>query len=262
MVDRSSITTIYINSKDAASGTINNFSYILPQGIPVATEYYISSVSVPFSQYVTVYKPITGTFAQFRMMDSGGPFTVSIPPGNYSAYALATVVQEAIQTGSGNSNYLVLYNANTYSYSILNSTLGFTFSILWGSTSNQHPSQNISLSLGFPVEDLTGGGEYNSTQAATSSGTSYNYYIKSQCLTLNGSYAYFNGVKDSVICQVPINASTGGLIQFVNPIGEWIPLRAINLNNIDVQLVDDYNLPIDTNGLNWTFTLFIRNRSY
>lgn len=259
MKNEESITTIYINSKDIQSGNSSNFNYMLPIGISNATAYYVKQVSIPYSDYTTFAYPMPGFSAlNFALTDTGGTHIGTFPTGNYSAFAAGVILQNELNSASSSSNYSVTYNANTYTYTIetLDSTV---FSLIWGS--GQYPGQQVYYTFGF-TGNLSGHSIYFSPNVASASGQSYNYYIKSSALTLNGSYSYFGGQKDNVIAAVPINASPGGLIQYNNQVNDWIPLRNINLTNIDIQLVDDFNNPINLLGLNWTMTIVIRNKSF
>jgi hypothetical protein len=254
------ITKIYMNSKDLSSGIIGNFSYQLPQGIGQCTSFYVQTVAIPYSEFVTIAQPIGGGNATFNLYTGIGPGdTVSLTPGNYTALQAGLLLQNAIQTAVGNTDITVTYNANTYQYTIAGGLQ--EFQLRWLSTSNNLPGQSVNYTFGFKGDTAApGSGNQISNIAANMNGTSLNYYIKSSTLTLGGSYSYFQDAKDSVICQVPINVGSGGVLTYEDPVGQFVPLRNSDIYSIDIQLVDDYGNIVNTQGLNWTMTLVIKNR--
>jgi hypothetical protein len=263
-----SVTTIYINSKDRETGSISNFRYTLTNGINNCKGYYIKYATIPFSQYVSLYKPKTGNTINLNFSDAGGSYILHLgPPGNYTANQLATLLQSALNAASSYQVYSVSYNVNTYQFTISVPTVigasGFTIDF---SSANTSPGQNPSYSFGFqPVSSSsTGSTPYVlvSTQAANLNGPSLNYYIRSSSFTSDGSYSYFENQKDVVICQIPINVAPSGVLTFEDEIGEFIPLRNINMSYISVELIDDYGNNIDTNGLDWELTYVVKNKSY
>ena len=128
------ITKIYINSKDLSSGTISNFNYHLPQGIGECTAFYVQTVAIPYSEFVTIAQPANGGNATFTLYTGFGGDTVSLVPGNYTAAQAAILLQTAINTAVGNTDNTVTYNPNTYKFTI---TQGLqNFSLQWLSTSN------------------------------------------------------------------------------------------------------------------------------
>jgi len=255
-----SITTIYINSKDLSTGSPTRFVYQLINGINECDGFYIKNIIIPFSSYVSIYPPYDTTSVNFQLVDIEGVHVVTLIPGNYTAFQIATDLQNALNTASGTTFYQVLYNANTYSYTITR-TDSTDFDINWqNSTTSQLPGQSIYYTFGFS-NNLFGASVYNSTQVATASGTSTSYLIRSRALAIDGCYSYFQRQIDNVICEVPLNASPGGLILYEDENPAWIALRNININQIDLELMDQYGNDILLNGLNWTATICIRNKS-
>jgi hypothetical protein len=256
-----SITTIYINSKDATTGTGTNFKYRLPQGINDSHSFFVKNVCIPFSSLVTVYPPISGGTVNFIVTTPAGTYVASMMPGNYSAYQAGVNLQSALNIATGDpTNFTVTYNAYNYTYTITNN-LAQIFTIQWN-TVNQVTGQEVYYTYGFNNVELMGATSYTSPNASTSSGTSYNYYVRSSALTVDGCYSYYQTKKDNIICQVPLNTGPGGLILYedINP--TWLSLRASNLSQIDIQLVDEYNNLVNLQGLDWTITLVIRNKAF
>jgi hypothetical protein len=264
MSNNSSITSLYINSMNLSSGTITNFTYNLPIGLVNVTDYYIKSVSIPFSSLVSIYPPNSPTGdVSFTIVSGFGTDTVHMGFGeNTTSENLATILQNALNTATGSSNFTVIYNSTNYKYTISSLAGGFTLYWQRGAI-NQLNGQSVALSYGFSdlvplgVVPLT---SYTSTQAATSSGTSYNYYLKSCALTLDGSYSFFMDRRDTVLLNIPINTGPSGLIQYLDPIGQWIHSRGINLYSIDIELVDEYGNDVNLQGLNWDINIVFKNR--
>lgn len=252
----SNLTTIYINSKDRSTGTSTQFNYLLPLGVNDASSFYIKNVSIPSSSYVSIYPSSDGAPILFVLSDPSGLHNVSVTAGNYSASALATLLQSALNVAVGSVDYTVSYDINTYRYTISNNSSS-NFTLFWDQV-NQRNGQKVFLTYGFAGR-LDGASSYTSTQVASASGTSYNYYIKSQAFTLDKSYSYFQDKKDSVILSVPINVGPSGLIQYNDNLGRPIQLIKSNINSLDIALYDDYNNLVDLNGLEWTLTVVLVN---
>jgi len=253
------LTTIYLNSKDLSSGVISNFIYNLPQGIVNNAAYYVKNVSIPFTQFVTIYKNMSGSSnVNLAISDTNGIHNATLSAGNYNATSLANALQTAMNAATTLTNpYTVTYNQNNYTFTIASNAGDF---LVYWATTLQYPSQNLALNMGFSSSaTLTGATSYTSQLSSQLSGTSLNYYVKSGTLTLDGSYSYFQNVKDTVIATVPINQVTGGYLEYQNNNPNFIPLLSSNIYSLDIQLVDDYNLPVDLNGCNWTISLVFAN---
>jgi hypothetical protein len=254
------ITTLYINSKDLNSGSSTNFEYYLPQGISSLDSFYVKQVSIPYSAYVTVYPDKSNTNSSYvSISDTVGLSNVVLTAGNYSAPALAGALQTALNSspGSRNTTYTVTYSSIEDKYTI-SSTSG-NFIIYWVTGMNNN-GQQLYRTFGFTSANSTGASSYTSINAAVVSGTSLNYYIKSNTFTLDGSYSYFQGVKDTVICQVPINVNPDGIIEYINFNPDLIPLKMMTMTNVNLQLVDEWGNEPLLNGLDWTLTLIFYNK--
>jgi len=256
-----SITTLYINSKNISNGNINNFNYQLVNGINNCEAFYVKSVTVPYSEFVTIAQPIAGGNATFQLYTGISPtLTVSLVPGNYTALQAALLLQTAINTAIGNTDNTVTYNANTYQFTI---TQGLQdFQLLWLTTSNNLPGQSVNYTFGFSGDTaVPGSGNQVSNIASNMNGNSQNYYIRSRALSLDGSISYFQNLKDNIIYQIPINVGTGGVLVHQDQNASWIALRDSNISMIDLALIDDFGNYVNTQGLNWTITIAIRIRN-
>jgi hypothetical protein len=256
-----SITTLYINSKNANVANISNFNYELINGINDCVAFYVKSVTIPYSEFVTIAQPIGGGNATFNLYTGIGPGdTVSLTPGNYTALQAGLLLQNAIQTAVGNTDITVTYNANTYQYTIAGGLQ--EFQLRWLSTSNNLPGQSVNYTFGFTGDTaVPGSGNQISNIAANMNGNSQNYYIRSRALSLGGCYSYFQNQKDNIIYQVPINVGTGGVLVHQDQNASWIYLSNSNISTIDLSLIDDFGNYVNTQGLNWTIAIVIKNSS-
>lgn len=265
MLSNETITTLFINSKDANSGSATNFTYNLPQGIGNIVSYYVKNVTIPFSQYVSIYRGVyfgnetIGTNSYFQLVDTSGTWNVILTPGNYNASQLATLLQNALNmaTAIAGNPYTVAYNSSTYKYTI--SSSGGAFTLNW-QINNNAPGQYAAYSFGFPNVQSTGAALYLSPNVANLNGSSLNYYIRSSTLTLGNSYSYFQDIKDTVVIQVPINVPPGSYILYKNDNPDFINLSDATVRTIDIQLVDEYGNIVNLNGLNWNVTLVFKNK--
>lgn len=254
----SNTITLYINSKNRTniSNPSTNFTYnLFPLGIYKAKSFFVKSACIPLSNYVTVYPSSTGGSQTFQITNFLNTYTITIPTGNYTAQQLATTIQTALNTTASPTTFAVNYNTNTNTYNITsNLSTDYEFNI----NNASYPYQSLGSVMGFrdnshnPIS-ITG----NAVQAPFEASLSgpLCYYIKSSRLT-TATNSFFQGVKDTVICSIPNNNPPFGVLAFLNPAPIYEPLYNIQFNQIDLQLVDEYNNEVVLND-DWVVTISI-----
>jgi hypothetical protein len=251
-------TSIYINSKDRNTGSINNFIYFLNYGASKNICYYIKNVTIPFSQYVSVYKTDDGTaLVTFVAQNSSETHNITIAPGNYTATQIASLLETEFNSVFSTSQISVTYSVSTNK---------FTFTLVSGSpfqfyfVTNQAVGQELFRNLGFtPYLGTTGPGYVSSLTSINSIDIAGppNYYIRSGALSVNSSY--FSNQQSTTILQIPINVPPLSFICYENPVDDFIKLNKSNITTIDLQLTDEYGNLIDTNGLDYTINIVLGN---
>jgi len=254
-------TILYINSKDFTNtANLYNGIYNLPLGVQNCSHYYIKNFVCSYTQYTTIYNNYSSQNPYFQINQNGGPtYLISIPPGNYSADQITTLINNQLNAYFGNGVIDLSYNSNNYLFSF-NTTVATTFNINFRNNNSLNVFQSIGLVLGFP-NVITGLGlSFTSIQSAQLAGP-LNYFILSSALVIGDCVSFFQNQQSNCVLQIPINTAPGGYIIYENQISEWVPLRRKQLQSIDLQIVDDYNNPVNLANLNFSLTIVISNRN-
>ncbi len=254
---------LYLNSKDFSNGP-NNYTgnYILPIGVQDCTHYYIKNFVCPYTQYTTIYKLQSGATPYFTINQNAGPlYEISIPVGNYSAQQLINIIQPQLDGYFGAGIITLTYSPNTYLFTFENSGPP-SFELDFSQTGSNFTSvyQSIGWVLGFPNFKSTLGSEFTSSQSAQLAGP-LNYFLLSSALCIGDSVSFFQNQQSTCILQIPINTFPSGYIIYQNPFSDFIPLRKKQLQNIDLQLVDDYGNLVNLTNLNFSLTIVVSNRN-
>jgi hypothetical protein len=257
----SNTVTLYINSKDRnnLSSRQTSFLYnLFPLGITNVSSFYVKSVCIPITNYVTVYPPSNGTSSQTFNFNNGISYTITIPVGNYTAPQLASEVQTQINAVTSPDIYSVTYSSTTNLFTIAG-TPSFTVNFTIGNFS--YPYQSIGSVMGFRLNDsfhtpgIFTGSSVTAPYEASLSGP-LNYYVQSNTLTVNTN-SFFQAQKSNVICSLPNTAPPFGVITYVNPDPIFEPLFNIKFSQVDLRLCDEYgNEPILNDD--WTISLVFR----
>lgn len=246
--------TLYINSKDREikAQPSTNFIYrLFPLGMYNIESYYIKSVTIPLTNYVTVY-PSTEGAQHFIISDFFGDHTVVITSGNYTAQQLAALMQTEMNAATGGAFFNVSYSTVTNKFVI--TTTG-VFTIKFNENNALFPYQSLGSVIGFRDVD------YNPLSISAGAEAPYeinlsgplNYYIRSSALTVMTN-SFFQGNKDNVICSVPNNGAPFTVLTFLNPAPIYEPLFNIKMSQLDLQLIDEYgNEPLL--NADWTITI-------
>lgn len=179
--------------------------------------------------------------------------TIILSVGSYNVNTLAIALKTALNTGSPNVwTYNVTYNSLTFHYD---------FSVT-GNTSQ--PSIIMSGGFASPFRQL--GFEDNST----------NVFVTNKLSSSNALNLAL--VLTAYITSNIVQSTNNGILQQFLNIGSFPPMSVVNFVQIDYdvnakrfdigarnswqfRLVDDLFLPIDTNGLPWSFTLAFFKRT-
>jgi hypothetical protein len=257
----SNIVTLYINSKDRVmpNSANTNFIYnLFPLGVNNVVSYYVKAVTIPVTNYVTIYPPSNGTSSQTFNFNNGISYTITIPVGNYTAPQLASVVQTQINAVTSPDIYSVTYSSTTNLFTIAG-TPSFTVNFTIGNYS--YPYQSIGSVMGFRLNDsfhtpgIFTGSSVTAPYEASLSGP-LNYYIQSNTFTVMTN-SFFQSIKSNVICCVPNTAPPFGVITYINPNPIYEPNFKINIAQLNFRLVDEYgNEPILNDD--WTISISLR----
>jgi len=261
---------------------------LFTMGRPVETiaALKVLEVQIPFSYYIV--HSLNNTFILQEQQSSPLPapdgtylfsFTITIPPGNYTALTLATAVETALNavttyTASGVTvPYSVTYNSTTKKYSVTaNVVEAGTFALVFGSPLDpgfSNPRYVLGYHAGYNIAVPTTGPGVNDFIAigplvAQVTGPNYLFLNSSlmgqQCKMFLPEGAFNQGNIGPQIAKIPVNTNPGGIIYWQNPDPEkWFNLEnSNNINNIDFYCtLGNEPTKIDFNGVSFSFTLGI-----
>jgi hypothetical protein len=242
--------SIYFNSADRQSGTSSNFilKYDLRQFYK-CERYYISSLIMPFSYYVVNSNNNVLLFLHPTV--GGGSTTITITAGNYTPSELVTTIQTALDAISAGL-WTISYNTKTGKFSFSTGATSFGFN----ATSSSSILHNL---MGFDQTTYTAStSTKTSTNVADLSGPKY-IYLKSNALAFKSQHEPIssNSQLQNIILGIPVEVNAFDTIVYknYNDSSNPNPYERQFPNIIDIQLVDESNVPIDLNGCDFQFEI-------
>lgn len=230
-------TLVIINSKDKASGTSSNFTYNLQYtGMTRIRQYRLNKIVIPYSWYNIQDQVILMT------VNGGGPITVDIDAGSYTAQTLATYMQNKL-TSAGGITFTVTYNQNqnTYTISVTNPNI---FTLLFTYPYNY---KNLGVQMGFGTD--TPNQESVTSSSAVNLSITNSVYLGSSSLRLYAQ-SYFQKVQYNIVQHVPVNVNSFNYITWQNSFATFFDCNEnTSITNFDFQILDDYGNTLDLRGL-------------
>lgn len=184
---------------------------------------------------------------------TGVTCTATLTIQNYSASQLATAIATQMSATTTHGVYACSYNAQTNKFTI-NETSGPTnFQLLFSSGGLSQPLNLI----GFTATDLTGAATYTSQNGANMNYPTSVYISSGALASFLDPPIWRNLGNSSIIVSLPVNATFGNVINYVNhseEIGVDIPGNGCSVNNIDFQILYPNGQQINLNGVPWQIT--------
>jgi hypothetical protein len=237
---------LHINSRFRDSGTYDHFVVTVSEQVQYSTV-KLMEVTIPQSFYT--FNTSNNTITYF---ETGTPTTAVIPPGNYTASALATEIAAIMTAASQNSTtYTVVYNTNQNTYTISGSA---NFKLLFSYTNSPW------YRLGFNNADTASGSSFSSPNSVDLAPDTYVYLQieglgvpKLQSARNQQIPAHFaislNG-NSYTVSSLTLNSDyTIKLMSTYNTAGQ-----------ISVSLLNELGMPIGMRG-DWGFTLSLSSGS-
>lgn len=255
------LTTLYINSKNRTSNSqsSSNFTINLSDlGLRGLKSFVIKNITIPYTFYTTSYKNndiVGGQKVDFQF--GFLTYTLIVPFGNYSDSQLSSYIVNQLNTYSGfGMTFTMTFNYYDNSFTI---SAPLPFQILWSTQyANQPEYKKLSYVLGFNNTDTISATSHKSNFASNLSG-GMNIYLKSSTLTYQNTN-FFENKNNTVLCAIPVNAGPGGVIFYTDQQLLVQRNRAMFLNKIDFQLVDEYDNQIDLGtNIDWSMVICIYN---
>lgn len=186
----------------------------------------ILEVQIPFTYYV--FQTYNNTFT--LQENAGGPATVTIPVGNYTAAQMATQLAASLNAVSPNSYvYSATFSSITQKFTITNNDAGHhTFTLSFGTGPGDLANDNPRGFLGFlgganSSVNVGGVSTLVAPYAALVTGPNY-LYLNSTKFGSNvqmylpaGATNLGNGTIGPQVAKIPINVNPGGIIYWSDP---------------------------------------------
>lgn len=235
--------TLFLDSKNRTSGTIENFSIVLNQPINKIVQVEIISAEIPFTFYIVNATNNTLCWSDNLL----NTYSANLSIGNWTVTDFVTMMQSnmnAVMPG-----FTITYNKQTFKLTIANPT-AFTLDMsnISGTTTcanliGMTGSTAFSTNLTLPNMINLGGPKY--------------LLIKSLALTdPKVTKPFHNVANSSILYKVPIRGMPGDIITEKNM---YVNLLTYGIRQtfqtLDFQLTDDQDQIVDLNGLDWSITL-------
>lgn len=234
---------IIVDAQQRITGTSSNFTYSPAViGINKVKRFRISKVSVPYSFYTIINQFIEITY-------NSNVFYVSILAGSYSAYQLATELQNNINVELG-GGFTVLYHQAINKFQIIGPS---NFQINFNTAATNYENYSVGVQMGFVLptnmaEVLPASNDVYSKYAVDMSATT-NIYLKSNALSMYYT-SYFLTKKDSIVASIPVNVNPYNWIIYSEFTPTMFDFDDQQLNQIDFTFLDDSGNILDFRGLN------------
>ena len=199
-------------------------------------------VCVDNAQFPYSFYNITAYNNTLNYTYSGITYIMIIAPGNYNEYNLATQMMSQFLlnsitisiTFSKITGKMTFISTNDFSF--LSSSL---FTILGFKLNVNYSSSSFLLTGIFPMSILG----------------SRKLKICSDKLSLSNMDSFSKS--QSVIQFIPVNCLPFGMILYSNPNDKQCTIKSTTIDEVDIKILDDYNRPVNFNGVHWCITLAI-----
>jgi hypothetical protein len=247
-------TTFYFDSSERISGT--NEAFLSKQiNLDSGNRYdsvVVSQVSIPKSWY-----NVPAQFNYFYLVENGVPITITIPAGNYNRITLASVLPALLTSAS--------LNGKTYSMSYPNvsaqaDTGKYTFSYapFGGGDTISFNFDNFSMfqQLGFNRGTTT---SFNDITGTLTSPNVINFQIINAIFITSDMC-----VEEGILQEIhSVGATPSNAYIFFQQIDFDITSKQLLTNTSNswtFSLIDEFERPIDLNGVPWELSVIFYNR--
>jgi hypothetical protein len=266
------------------STSSTHFQFTLPTQFNNVVEMNLVSIQMPLSYYA-ISKQYGNSFFTITVTPTAGTASttvITIPDGNYDAYSVITAINTELQA-AGTPFSLVAFNVNLANGTAVNSLIGSGQTLVGEITAGTVSAielnfvadrygvedRNIPLPLklgwmlgfrgGLYVDNLN----YVSEGVVDVSGPKYLYLILDDHNN-NVSKNFYSALNSSILNNnILAQLSVGNLPAFTLQNKNLLPTNApmreyfgpVNLQNVSIQLVDEYGRIVSLNNMDYSFNL-------
>lgn len=238
--DKIDRVSVYIDSKNRASGTNENFVVTLSEPVERVKNIDVVSIEIPFTFYVV--NSSTNTLA-FTV--GATPYTITVTPGNYDVITFTQLLQQLMVAAV--AGFSVSYSSSSYKLTFSNAS---SFEL-------KYSTSTIAPIIGLTAD--SGAGTSFTCQATINlSGPNY-VFVKSTVLVQPKVRKPFAESKEDTILyksQIPTGPGSTLLEKNLFP----VPIRygtRQRIQTFDLSLTDPDGTVLDLNGQRWSMTLVL-----
>lgn len=199
-----------------------------------------TKIKIDSFEWFNLYQNVSSSLVlNFNKNPGAVSYSITIPPGNYTADELAETIQSLMNTAVGSSNFTVSYNTKTFKFDFNSLT---TFQLVYaGST-----AMNI---LGF-LADSAYALSLSSTLVCDLSPIDAIYV---ECSLVNDGWKAAG--KRGILGKIQVDRPPGQMIFFRSTGNDdWVTLNSQS-NTIRIRLMDNEFNTIPSWGINWNMCL-------
>ena len=257
-----------------------NYNVNLPINMNDVLQMQLAAIELPTSYYV-ISKQYGNNFCSLSVTDNSGNHTeiINIPDGNYDQNTIIQIInnQLILSTDSAIQNIVFTINltsgvtgtgqiivglADISFNNVTNLELNFQADRFGNDDYNTPLPLKFGWILGFRNGIYTNNKNYVSEGVLDLTGSKYMYLVVDDYTNNvnNGFYSAFNSslLNKNILARISLQANTFNILQQNNLNVLTTPREyfgPINLQNMTVQLLDDYGRIVDLNNMDFSFCL-------
>jgi hypothetical protein len=253
-----------------------NYNTVLPLLINNILSIGLSNIELPTTFY-NISKQFGNNFFTVKLTDTGETTIINIPSGNYDQVGLINAINNQLFMLSGNlKNIIFIININNEKNGTGQTMVGcapntsFNFELIFQENRHGIEDRNTPLplklgwTLGFRNGNYIGNQNYVSESIMDISGPRYVFLVVDDYNNNfhNGFYSAFNSslLNKNILARISIVSPTYNVL-IQNNLNVLTTPREyfgpVNMQNLTIQLLDEYGRILDLNNMDYSFCLTI-----
>jgi len=217
------------------------------------------SIAIQSAEIPASYYNVNALNNKINITQGATTTTITIPNGNYNANTFATSFMTLFNAVGGMNDATLTFNVTTGRYSLMSDQAGQNLVVNLASTTARvllgiDPDENTgTLTFNYVADDPT----FMPLPANFLGVTKIK--VLSDALS-GGNYDSKSLGTTTLVDTISVSGAGFGLTDFTS-LGRESFVKAKRIDEIDIQLLDQDNKPINFNGINWTMTLLINTHT-